>query len=174
MAGLSANKSGQSLIAERTALAAVCPRPHKLASVIVQPTSCQPIHVAGKGLARRDPLQDFLLPLRSHLAGVALAARLVGKEMAQALEGQTQVPGVIENHHDPGTEGQASLAKVFKGQAHIELIERGEGAGCTAKEHGLQPSASGDAASHLQQFPQGHAEWHFVHAGPRYIARQAE
>lgn len=43
-------KAGHSLMAESTALAAVCPKPQRLASVIVQPTSCNLATSSGSAL----------------------------------------------------------------------------------------------------------------------------
>jgi hypothetical protein len=146
-----------------TALAAVWPRPHKEASLIVQPTS-----------VRRSTSPTTASP-RAKLAGITLAARLVGKEARQPAQDVTQVAPLIEDHDHARAKRQPGGAQVLEGHAHIQFGGGGKGARRAAEQHSLQGVSVADAAGQLlEQRTQGDAERHLVHAGTRHITRDAK
>ncbi len=102
-------------------------------------------------MARRAPLNNFILSTRAQLAGVTFTAAFVGEEVRQPLQHIAQVGTLVEDHDGAGAEGQVRRAQVFKGQDHVQVFLSGKRACGAAHEHGLKFAPRFQSAGEIEQ-----------------------
>ena len=88
----------------------------------------------GCSLARREALQDFVLPLRAQLARIAFAARFVREEAAEPQQHVAQIAFVVEDHHRAGAQRQAARAQIFERHLHVQIFVGGKAARRAAQQ----------------------------------------
>ena len=156
---------------------AVWPRPQIDASRIACPISRRSASSSSRGRtcdAGGEPSQQLLLADAADPARDALAARLVAEELGDPSERADQVGRLVEDHHDPGTERRADLARPLEGQRRVERLGANEHARRAAEQDGLDRPAARDSAGQVDEVAQGRAELDLVDAGPGDVAGQAE
>ncbi len=116
---------------------------HRLAYIAQQD------EVAGPGTALGQAIDDLHLALRSDLAGVALAARLVGKEMPNALEHLPNLDRGVEHHDHTRPQSGINLGQGGKVEVDIQRRRTDEHTSSAAQKHATQLTAAGDPATVL-------------------------